>query len=96
MRFPILIFAPLFFFIFSCTLPPTKPITLEEMKRLKIDVVFRCENSLEEVMRYLNKDGAVVFECMSKRRPVEPYYIKVLATPTGPHVMAFPKSEYVD
>ena len=82
--------------IFSCALPPVRPITLIEMKRMKIGAVFRCENSLEEVLKYLNKDGAVVFECMSKRRPVQPYYIKVLATRTGPHVMAFPKSEYAD
>jgi len=66
------------------------------MKKMKVDTIFRCENSLEEVLKYLNKDGAVVFECMSKRSPVEPYYIKVLATSGGPHVMAFPKSEYSD
>ncbi|MBE9536020.1 MAG: hypothetical protein IMF07_02470 [Proteobacteria bacterium] len=66
------------------------------MKRLRIKSVFRCENTLEEVLKYLNKDGAVVFECMSKRKPVEAYYIKVMATRTGPHVMAFPKSEYAD
>ena len=89
-----LIFALSIIFIFSCSLPPERPITLVELKRLKIKQVFRCENSLEEVLKYLNKDGVVVFECMSKRRPVEPYYIKIMATSTGPHVMAFPKSEY--
>lgn len=77
--------------ILSCAIPPERRITRDEFDRLRIANFFDIENSPEEILEYLNRDGQVVFEAWSKGKERKPYYIKIMATPEGPEVNAYPR-----
>jgi len=68
----------------ACSLPPEKPITIDELMATKVFRIYRIEESPEDVLRVLNRDGEVIVEGVrtvrSKKLPV---YVKILATSDG-------------
>ncbi len=74
----------------SCSMPPTRTVTVEEFRRLKLTTFFDIENSPEEIVEHLNRDGEVVFEGRSREGAGKSYYIRVMATPDGLRFRTFP------
>ena len=76
--------------VISCSMPPVKPVTRAEYDKLRFDKYFEIENSPEEILHYLNRDGEVVFEATSKGKNTL-YYIRLMATDEGIKVQSSPK-----
>ena len=70
--------------LFACSLPPQRPITIDELMRTKVFAQYGIEESPEDVLAALNRDGEVVvhgaIKVMGKDYPV---YVKILATSEG-------------
>ena len=78
-----LVVLPLFFMV-ACSLPPTREVSMIEFQRLKLQNFFTFENSFEQILDVLNKEGEVVVPARAKNRSRDPYYVRILSTPEGP------------
>ena len=71
----------------ACSLPPEKPITIDELMGTKVFRVYKIDESPEDVLRVLNRDGEVIVrgerQVRGKKLPV---YVKILATVAGMEV----------
>ncbi len=72
----------------GCSLPPEKPVTETEI--LPMFKAFEFEESPEEVLAVLNKEGEVTIPAKYRGRP---YYVKILATSRGLVVEYYPRRE---
>ena len=89
-----LISLSLILILFACSTTPLKQATMNDLKGLKLNRYFTIDNSLEEILEHINKDGEVVIEAVSKRKrgvQAKPYYIKIMATSTGLKTDLFPR-----
>ena len=77
-------------FISACSMPPTRKVSMLEFKKLKLSSFFILENKPEQILEELNKNGEVILPARAKNRSRDPYYIRILATPSGPVVSRFP------
>jgi hypothetical protein len=74
----------------SCSLPPTNPVTRQELLRTQVYNKFIIEESPEELLYALNTRGEVIVE--GKRNiPGRdfPVYVKLLATSEGVHLLEY-------
>ncbi len=71
----------------GCSLPPAEPITIDELMGTKVFRIYKIEDSPEDVLRVLNRDGEVIVKgertVRGKKLPV---YVKILATSDGMEV----------
>jgi hypothetical protein len=72
----------------ACSLPPERPVTEAEI--MPLFKAFEFEESPEEVLAVLNKEGEVTIAGKYRGRP---YWIKVLATSRGLVVEYYPRRE---
>jgi hypothetical protein len=72
----------------GCSLPPERPITESEI--MPLFKAFEFEESPEEVLAVLNKEGEVTIAGKYRGRP---YWIKVLATSRGLVIEYYPRPE---
>jgi hypothetical protein len=78
----------------ACSTAPVKPVTMNDLSALKLNKYFKVDNSLEEILGHINKEGEVIIEAVSKKRrgvKAKPYYIKIMATSTGLQTRMFPR-----
>lgn len=84
----------LFLILSACSTAPIRPSTINDLKVLKLDKFFTIDNSLEEILEHINRDGEVIIEAVSKRRrgiKKRPFYIKIMARPEGLEADIFPR-----
>jgi len=71
----------------ACSLPPAEPITIDELMGTKVFRIYKIEDSPEDVLRVLNRDGEVIVKgertVRGKKLPV---FVKILATSDGMEV----------
>jgi len=68
----------------GCSLPPEKPLTIDELMATKVFRVYKIQDSPEDVLRTLNRDGeAIVKGERTVRREQIPVWVKILATKDG-------------
>jgi len=68
----------------ACSLPPEKPVTIDELMATKIFRIYKIEESPEDVLRTLNRDGeAIVKGERTVRREQVPVWVKILAKKDG-------------
>ncbi len=68
----------------ACSLPPERPISLDRLMATRVYSLYTIEESPEEVLAALNRDGEVIL--LGKRKVGKkeyPVYVKVLATSDG-------------
>lgn len=71
----------------ACSLPPSKPITIDELMGTKVFRIYKIEDSPEDVLRVLNRDGEVIVKGeRTVRGKTLPVYVKILATSDGMEV----------
>lgn len=76
--------ALLTFLITACSLPPQRPITMDELMATRIYSYYEIEESPEEILRALNEEGEVIVAGKRIiRDKVYPVHIKLLATSGG-------------
>jgi len=81
---------PLLLVFAACSLPPDKPVTRAELMKTRIYNDYVIEESPEQVLNALNRDGEVVLK--SKRNiPGKnyPVHLKILATSDGLEVVDY-------
>ena len=74
----------------ACSLPPETPVTRDDLMRTTVYRKYVIQESPEEVVHALNKDGEVILE--SKRNiPGKniPVHVKILATSEGLEVLEY-------
>ncbi len=68
----------------ACSLPPTKPITIDELMATKVFRIYKIDESPEDVLRVLNRDGEVIVKGeRTLRGKTIPVYVKILAASDG-------------
>lgn len=72
----------------GCSLPPERPVAESEL--MPLFKAFEFEESPEEVLAVLNKEGEVTIAGKYRGRP---YWIKVLATSRGLVIEYYPRKE---
>lgn len=88
-----LTYLPIFLILLACSTAPIRPSTIFELEALKLEKYFKIDNSLEEILGHINREGEVIIEAVSKRRrgvKAKLYYIKIMATPEGLETRFFP------
>lgn len=71
----------------ACSLPPAKPITIDELMGTKVFRIYKIEESPEDVLRVLNRDGEVIVKAERTVRGKKlPVWVKILATGKGMEV----------
>ena len=78
----------------ACSTAPVRPSTMNDLEGLKLKKFFKIDNSLEEILEYINREGEVVIEAVSKRRrgvKEQTFYIKIMATSEGLETELFPR-----
>lgn len=71
-------------FLSSCSLPPETPVTRKQLLSTGIYQKYTIEDSPEEVLDALNRDGEVMLKAHVKVYGKEiPIWVKVLATRDG-------------
>lgn len=80
--------AILFWGVIGCSLPPERPVAESEL--MPLFKAFEFEESPEEVLAVLNKEGEVTIAGKYRGRP---YWIKVLATSRGLVIEYYPRKE---
>ena len=78
----------------ACSTALVRPSTMDELKGLRLKKFFKIDNSLEEILEYINKEGEVVIEAVSKKKrgiKAKPFYIKIMATSGGLKTELFPR-----
>lgn len=93
MRFPHLLLSVFSLLLLAaCSLPPEKPVTREELMRTRIYNQYIIEESPEEVLNALNREGEVILDA---KRNVPgrnyPVHVKLLATSEGLEVVDYDK-----
>lgn len=78
--------------IASCSLPPEKPVTREELMRTRIYSLYLIEESPEEVLNALNREGEVIIDA-KRNIPGRnyPVHVKLLATSAGLELLDYDK-----
>lgn len=76
------------FALFSCSLPPERPFTKEELYRTNIYTYLTISDSPESVISAINKEGEVILDAMYRNRPV---WIKILGKQEGLKVQIIEK-----
>lgn len=79
-------YLPLLLVLFACSTAPVKPLTMLELEGLRLDKYFKIDNSLEEILEHINREGEVTIEAVTKKRrgkKTQPLYIKIMATSSG-------------
>ncbi|WP_432822412.1 hypothetical protein [Trichloromonas sp.] len=74
----------------ACSLPPESPVTRNDLMRTMVYKRYVIQESPEEVINALNRDGEVIME--SKRNiPGKniPVHVKILATSEGLEVLEY-------
>lgn len=66
--------------LFSCSLPPDKPLTAEDIDNTRLYNRFVIEESPDVLLYALNKNGEAIVRATYRNVPV---YIKVFATSKG-------------
>jgi hypothetical protein len=76
----------------ACSLPPEKPVTRNELMQSRIYNQFIVEESPEEVLDALNRNGEVILDA-KRNIPGKDYpvHLKVLATSEGLEVLDYDK-----
>lgn len=85
-EYPMKLFLPLFLFVFffGCSVAPEKPVTRQELMRTQIYQRYLIEDSPEEVLDALNREGEVMLKAHVRAGGKEvPIWVKVLATREG-------------
>jgi len=80
--------------VYGCSTTPLRSITMNELEGLKIKKYFNIDNSLEEILEHINREGEVIIEAVSKKQrgvKEKPFYIKIMATPEGLATELFPR-----
>jgi len=77
----------------SCSTAPLKRVTQADLDRTNIYKYFECYNKPVEILKYLNRDGDVTFECYTRDRKKKLYYIRLMAAPEGLSVRTIPVEE---
>ncbi len=75
------------FLLVSCSLPPTQPVTRQELMKTRVYTKYIIDESPEELLYALNTRGEIVVE--GKRNiPGRDFmvYIKLMATTEGIHI----------
>jgi len=73
--------------LLGCSLPPEKPITIDELMVTKVFRLYKIDESPEDVLRVLNRDGEVIVSGVRTVRGKQlPVYVKILATSDGMEV----------
>lgn len=69
----------------SCSLPPERPLTLDELMKTRVYSQYVIDESPEELLNALNADGEVIVEGERKIRGNKtlPVWVKILATSDG-------------
>ncbi len=82
--------ASLLFMFAACSLPPEKLVTRDDLMRTPVYHKYVIQESPEEVVNALNKNGEVVLE---SRRNIPgkniPVHVKILATSEGLDVLEY-------
>ena len=89
-----LIYLVLLLTLFACSTAPVRPSTMNDLEGLRLNKYFKVDNSLEEILEHINREGEVVIEATSKKRrgvKAKPYYIKIMATSGGLETQLFPR-----
>lgn len=74
----------------ACSLAPERPVTREMLMKTRIYTTFVIEESPEEVVDALNKDGEVILAVKRTIRGKEyPMHVKILATSEGLEVLDY-------
>lgn len=78
------ILAVLLLILTACSLPPAEPITIDELMATKVFRIYKIDESPEDVLRALNRDGEVIVrgERTVRGRTI-PVYVKILAASDG-------------
>lgn len=66
-----------FILLMACSLPPEKIVTRKVLLGTNLYSKFRIEESPEQILNALNREGEVVFKAMETGRPV---FVEILAT----------------
>lgn len=72
----------------SCSLPPERPFTKDEVYKTGIYTYFTISDSPESVVSAINKEGEVILDAMYRNRPV---WIKILGKQEGLKVQIIEK-----
>lgn len=75
-------------FCVSCSLPPERPFTKEEIYKTGIYTYFTISDSPESVLSAINKEGEVILDAMYRNRPI---WIKILGKQEGLKVQIIEK-----
>lgn len=82
--------ALLLFLAAACSLPPVNPVTREELMATRIYNLYVIEESPEEVLNALNREGEVILEAKRNIPGKEfPVHVKLLATSDGLEVLDY-------
>jgi len=73
-----LILSFLLFMLLSCSLPPERPFTRQDIFKTNIYNHFSIKESPDSVVAAVNRDGEAVVEGTDKAKKA--YYIKIIAT----------------
>ena len=72
----------------SCSLPPERPFTKDELYKTGIYTYLTISDSPESVVSAINKEGEVILDAMYRNRPV---WIKILGKQEGLKVQIIEK-----
>ena len=78
----------------ACSTVPVKSVSMNDLEGLRLNKFFKIDNSLEEILEHINREGEVVIEAVSKKSrgiKAKPYYIKIMATSEGLKTQLFPR-----
>lgn len=74
----------------ACSLAPERPVTREMLMQTRIYTTFVIEESPEEVLDALNKDGEAILAVKRSIRGKDyPMHLKILATSEGLEVLEY-------
>jgi len=68
----------------GCSIPPAKKITIDELMSTRVFRIYKIDESPEDVLRVLNRDGEVIVKGeRTVRNTTIPVHVKILATSKG-------------
>lgn len=74
----------------ACSLPPVNPVTREQLMATRVYTQYVIQESPEEVLNALNREGEVILESKRNIPGKEfPVYVKLLATSDGLEVLDY-------
>lgn len=89
-RIPLLLALLLLILCTACSLPPSRPVTRQELMKTQIYSTYVIVESPDEVLEALNQTGEVVLEAKRVLRGVDyPTHVKILATSDGLEVLDY-------